>query len=97
LDHAINLASNLITAGYVVGNEGLDKRYYLATLSKAIDRVQQETVDYTNPKVLNLGDWIFPNAHPFFAGQIEPALGRQMDATGLCGFAQKSLWENGSI
>lgn len=71
-----------IVLGFSVGNEGLNKRYDLATLSATIDRLRQSTDkpvatteeidDYADQSLLDLGDWVFPNAHPYFHGQTEP-------------------------
>lgn len=76
-------AKNEIVIGFVVGNEGLDDRYDYETLRKAIETFRAETgkpvttteqiTDYYNPQVLELGDWIFPNVHPFFNRFFDPA------------------------
>jgi exo-beta-1,3-glucanase (GH17 family) len=83
-DYAIQAAAYTSTVGYVVGNEGLDSRYDLATLKNAMDALRQATGkpvatteqsgDYNNNQaLLDLGDWIFPTVHPFFAGYLEPS------------------------
>ena len=72
-----------IVLGYTIGNEGLDHRYNLATLSQAMNQVRaatgkpvtttEEAKDYfLNPKLQAVGDWIFPNVHPYFAGLRDP-------------------------
>ncbi len=83
LEAARAVASNSIVIGYCVGNEGLKRRYSLTQLRDAINTLRKNTGkpvttseefdDYTDEKVIRLGDWIFPNAHPYFHGRIEPA------------------------
>ncbi len=64
---------------YCVGNEGLGKRYTLLELEAALEELKEETGkpvatseelgDYfAQPELCTLGDWVFPNAHPFWAG-----------------------------
>ena len=75
-------ASLPIVLGYCVGNEGLHQRYELDTLSSAIKSVRRSTGkpvttaeeidDYPSDGLLRLGDWVFPNAHPYFHGQKDP-------------------------
>jgi exo-beta-1,3-glucanase (GH17 family) len=36
------------------------------TTAEAIDR-------YADPVLLNFGDWVFPNAHPYFHDRYDPA------------------------
>ncbi len=82
LASAEQAASTSIVLGYSVGNEGLGKRYDLPVLSSAIARLKtatgkrvtttEEIDDYSDPSLLALGDWVFPNAHPYFHGQIAP-------------------------
>jgi len=74
--------------GYCVGNEGLSAgRYNFATLQGAIDELRQNTskpVTTTEPvgsylnnlPLLELGDWVFPNAHPYWADKKEPTAAR---------------------
>ncbi|MCX5645050.1 MAG: hypothetical protein NTZ17_10265 [Phycisphaerae bacterium] len=79
---AVSAAKNPIILGYCVGNEGLGKRYNVRDLSKAIDALRkatgkrvtttEEIDDYTDEELLGLGDWIYPNAHPYFHSQLEP-------------------------
>ena len=76
-------AALTVTLGYVVGNEGLYARYELPALRQAVDQLRTltgkpvattEQVDkYANAALLDVGDWIFPNAHPYFNGHTEPA------------------------
>lgn len=68
--------------GYCVGNEGLNARYSLEDLNQVIASLKGSTgkpvttteqiFDYYNDKVLNIGDWIFPNIHPFLSEVKEP-------------------------
>jgi len=78
-----NAASNIsIVLGYCIGNEGLSKRYELSELSSAIENLRKATGkpvttteefdDYYNEDLLKIGDWVFPNAHPYFHSQLEP-------------------------
>lgn len=73
LDNAIKM-SGYVDA-YCVGNEGLYVRYELADLIKTIDYIKAATgkpattteqiTDYAKQQILEAGDWIFPNIHPF--------------------------------
>ena len=73
--------SDVIKA-YVIGNEGLDERYDLPTLTNAIELLAQKTGkpvttteqygDYLNPRVMEIGDWVFPNTHAYFHGYTDP-------------------------
>jgi exo-beta-1,3-glucanase (GH17 family) len=73
---AESVAKLPIIIGYCIGNEGLNKRYKLADLSTAIEKLRQVTGkpvttteefdDYQDENLLNVGDWVFPNAHPYF-------------------------------
>jgi exo-beta-1,3-glucanase (GH17 family) len=69
--------------GYSVGNEGLDVRYDVETLKKAMQRLRQSTAKpvttteqvtdyYENSPLWKISDWIFPNAHPYFSGYRNP-------------------------
>ncbi|MDD5432025.1 MAG: hypothetical protein PHO70_03450 [Candidatus Omnitrophica bacterium] len=68
--------------GYCVGNEGLNFRYDLETLNNSIAEIKELTekpvtttehlTDYSNDQVYNLGDWVFPNCHPFLSNVKEP-------------------------
>lgn len=70
--------------GYVVGNEGLSfDRYDYKTLESAIIDLRQKSGKpvttteifsqyFKNEKLLSLGDWIFPNAHPYWQNITDP-------------------------
>ncbi|HLD82365.1 MAG TPA: hypothetical protein VI976_00235 [Candidatus Omnitrophota bacterium] len=68
--------------GYCLGNEGLNSRYDIDALKRAISQLKQLThkpattteqiFDYANDDVLAIGDWIFPNIHPFLAQIKDP-------------------------
>jgi exo-beta-1,3-glucanase (GH17 family) len=70
-----------IALGFCVGNEGLHKRYELPVLSAAIASLHKSTGkpvttteeidDYSDKALLQLGDWVFPNAHPYFHNQLD--------------------------
>jgi len=80
--NAENAAASDVVLGYCVGNEGLGKRYQLSELSQAISELKvatgkpatttEEIDDYANPALLAIGDWVFPNAHPYFHSQTDP-------------------------
>ena len=71
--------------GYVVGNEGLFfDRYDFEALERAVSELRVETgkpvttsevlsLYYTEEKLLRLGDWVFPNAHPYWQGITDPS------------------------
>lgn len=71
--------------GYCVGNEGLDARYGLEKLKAVMLDIKtktgravtttEEIFDYGKQYVCELGDWIFPNAHPFLAETKVPSGG----------------------
>ena len=72
-----------VVVGYSVGNEGLDVRYDLETLVSVMERLRritgkpvsttEEVHDYYEDSPLwTISDWIFPNAHPYFAGYRDP-------------------------
>ena len=69
--------------GYVVGNEGLYfDRYEFPVLAQAIDDLRQKTGKpvtttevlslYNDPELIGLGDWLFPNAHPYWQSITDP-------------------------
>lgn len=68
--------------GYCIGNEQLGVLYTLAELDSAIDSLREitqkpvttteEIGDYRGQDLLRLGDFLFPNAHPFWSGVQEP-------------------------
>lgn len=71
-----------IVFGFCVGNEGLQKRYEMPALSTVIQDLRETTGkpvttteeidDYSDEDLLQLGDWVFPNAHPYFHNQLDP-------------------------
>lgn len=71
-----------IVLGFCAGNEGLNRRYDLQALSETIEAVRAETSkpattteeleDYQSAELLNLGDWVFANAHPYWHGIKQP-------------------------
>ncbi len=75
-------SQNPVVLGYCVGNEGLQKRYDLSTLTLAIHDLKEATGkpvttteeidDYLDETLLAIGDWVFPNAHPYFHNQLNP-------------------------
>lgn len=83
LQFAEQASSYSIVIGYSIGNEGLDIRYDLEALTSATSRLRQttgkpvstteEVYDYhANSPLWTISDWIFPNAHPYFAGLRKP-------------------------
>jgi exo-beta-1,3-glucanase (GH17 family) len=72
-----------VVTGYSVGNEGLGVRYDLNTLVSVVERLRRTTGKpvstteevhdyYENSPLWTISDWIFPNAHPYFAGYRDP-------------------------
>jgi exo-beta-1,3-glucanase (GH17 family) len=71
-----------LVVGFCVGNEGLDRRYDLPSLTSAMKDLAKAThkpvttteefEDYQKPQLLELSDWIFPNVHPYWHGITEP-------------------------
>lgn len=71
-----------IVLGFCVGNEGLQKRYDMSVLYETMQRLRESTGkpvttteeidDYSDEDLLELGDWVFPNAHPYFHNQVDP-------------------------
>jgi exo-beta-1,3-glucanase (GH17 family) len=70
-------AKDPVVLGLCAGNEGYPARYKIPDIAAAIDELKaatgkpvtttEEIDDYfDSEELLNLGDWIFPNAHPFF-------------------------------
>jgi exo-beta-1,3-glucanase (GH17 family) len=82
LTAAESASKNSIVLGFCVGNEGLHKRYETAELSAALENLRlatgkpvtttEEIDDYSDEELLFLGDWVFPNAHPYFHGRLDP-------------------------
>lgn len=76
------VANSPLVIGYCVGNEGLGSRYQLSTLARVIQDIRKatgkpattaETIErYSNDDLLQLGDWVFPNVHPYFNNQLDP-------------------------
>ncbi len=74
-------AGSKIVLGYCVGNEGLGWRYNLEQLSQSIHALKlatgkpvattEQLEDYADAALLNLGDWFFPNVHPYWNGQYD--------------------------
>lgn len=85
---AVAAAGNPITLGYCVGNEGLPEkgqekgRYTLEKLTEVIQSLRTLTEkpvttaeqygDYSDERLLKLGDWAFPTVHPYFYHVREP-------------------------
>jgi hypothetical protein len=85
---AVAAASNPLVLGYCVGNEGLPERekpegrYTLEQLTAVIQSLRtltgkpvttaEQYEDYLDERLLKLGDWVFPVAHPYFHHAREP-------------------------
>lgn len=83
-DNAIEQATHV--DGYCLGNEGLGIRYSADQLKSKMSELRRLTgrpVTTSEPIVsylegshsdwlLSNSDWIFPNTHPFLAGQVDP-------------------------
>lgn len=77
LDAAVEAAKSTIVLGICVGNEGLmNHRYTVAVLAAALNKVRAatgkpvtttETIDRYDDQLMSMGDWVFPNVHPYFA------------------------------
>ena len=62
---------------YCVGNEGLFRRYQIDDVTGAIESLKKKTgkpattteafSDYSRDTVMAIGDWVFPNIHPFLS------------------------------
>ena len=83
LSAAEKAAASPIVLGYCVGNEGFTVRYDLAELSRAIENLREATgkpvttteeIDdyYQEKELLSIGDWVFPNVHPYFHHRFAP-------------------------
>jgi exo-beta-1,3-glucanase (GH17 family) len=83
LSAAEQAASHSAVVGYCVGNEGLNVRYDLKTLTSAMERLRratgrpvstsEEVSDYAeNSPLWGVADWTFPNVHPYFANLRDP-------------------------
>lgn len=72
-----------IVVGYCVGNEGLNVRYKIDQLISAMKSLRTATgklvsttevvEKYSNPQLLEAGDWVFPNIHPYWHKITIPA------------------------
>jgi exo-beta-1,3-glucanase (GH17 family) len=74
-------AMSEVVLGICVGNEGLmEHRYVLETLAGAMKDIRQATkkpvttteIIQNYEQLLDLVDWAFPNAHPYFANITDP-------------------------
>jgi exo-beta-1,3-glucanase (GH17 family) len=75
-------ASSRIVLGYCVGNEGMNERYRMSELSSAMQNLREATgkpvttaeqiEKYDNEVLRQAGDWVFPNAHPYFNHELDP-------------------------
>lgn len=76
-------AASPIVLGFCVGNEGFGDRYNLDELSRAIQTLRKasgkpvtttEQIDdyYQQEELLVIGDWVFPNVHPYFHHRFAP-------------------------
>lgn len=82
LQKAKAVARSDILIGYAVGNEGLDVRYDFSQLRQVMDELKKETGkpvttteefgDYYDERLLSLGDFLFPNVHPYWHGVRNP-------------------------
>jgi exo-beta-1,3-glucanase (GH17 family) len=82
LASAIAAAQHEIVCGICIGNEGLDRRYTIETLTSVINYMSdtthklvtttEELEDYNDPAVVLVGDWLFPNVHPYWHGIGDP-------------------------
>ncbi len=78
----IAAAKHPLVVGVCVGNEGFERRYSHADIAWAIAKVRdavdkpvtttEESGDYIDPRVMTLGDWVFPNAHPVYNHRLQP-------------------------
>src|SRR5579864_229500 len=83
IELARTAASDPIVVGLCVGNEGLGKRYTFSQLAKEMQQLRdltrkpvstsEQIERYSSEQILQLGDWVFPNAHPYFHDRIDPA------------------------
>lgn len=79
---AKNASSNPIVLGFCIGNEGLYDRYQMVELSEAIQSLRiatgkpvtttEQIDDYSDEELLQLGDWVLPNVHPYFHSRLDP-------------------------
>ncbi|HEY4129451.1 MAG TPA: hypothetical protein VGM50_02485 [Gemmatimonadaceae bacterium] len=81
---ATTMAALPVVIGLAVGNEGMDVRYSFDTLQQAIGALRQTTKKpvttseqiehYADPKVIAVGDWLFPTVHAYFHALTDPSL-----------------------
>ena len=72
-----------LVIGFCIGNEGLNRRYDLETLIRTMEEIAlttgkavtttEEIEDYRSIELLEIGDWLFPNVHPYWHGITDPA------------------------
>lgn len=78
-------ATSPLVVGFCVGNEGLERGdYTLADLKVAASRLRASGLPVTTtemvqqydvtPELLEFGDWLFPNIHPYHSRVLDPAL-----------------------
>lgn len=88
IEQAAKSAYHNIVKGFVVGNEGLypkegKPRYELCRLKESINFLRNKTrkpiatsedskAYEQHVELLDVGDWLFPNAHPYWAGFSDP-------------------------
>jgi len=80
---ATQAASDIaIVLGFCIGNEGLHRRYQLPELMDAMQHLRdvtgkpvtttEELHDYADADFRLVGDWLFPNVHPYFSNVLNP-------------------------
>ncbi len=90
-----------IVLGFCVGNEGYKKRYAPEFLANAIQHLRQltgkpvttteELDDYADDEqLLQMGDWVFPNVHPFWHGIYDPTQAAQWTQDQFLALQQKT-------
>jgi exo-beta-1,3-glucanase (GH17 family) len=89
-----------VVTGYVIGNEGLYVRYDYETLQAAIEGMRQATgkpvttteqfEDYSEARLLELGDWVFPNTHPYWHRITDPEAAAKWTAEHFAELATKT-------
>ena len=82
ISEAEEVSKSRIVLGICVGNEGLmNHRYSLAVLTRAMTEIRRtsaklvttsEVSQRYSSELLKLGDWVFPNAHPYFSNHFDP-------------------------
>ena len=76
------IAAAPFVKGYCLGNEGLSAgRYTLDELAQKVKNLREQThkpvatteaLGEYNDDLLKVGDWVFPNVHPYWAGINDP-------------------------